>query len=106
YSKMGLQSWGQANAGFEEWSVKKVTSATAMPSGSISGKVFLDVNQNGLQEAGDAALAGAQVDLVSTGTNGVSAIVASTTTDSAGNYSFTELVAGTYTVLDSQPANY
>ena len=67
---------------------------------SISGTVFLDQNSNGTQDAGDTALTGVTMQLL----NASNTVVATTTTDSSGNYSFTGLAAGTYTVKEpTQP---
>ncbi len=69
---------------------------------SISGTVFLDQNNNGIQEAGDTALVGVTMQLV----NNANAVVQTTTTDTSGNYSFTGLAPGTYSVREpTQPAN-
>ncbi|MEW6677640.1 MAG: SdrD B-like domain-containing protein [Pseudomonadota bacterium] len=74
--------------------------AEIMPS-SISGTVFLDQNNNGVQNGADTALAGEQIDLL----DGGGSLLASTTTDAAGDYSFTGLEPGTYSVRQpSQPA--
>ncbi|HYD62083.1 MAG TPA: SdrD B-like domain-containing protein [Noviherbaspirillum sp.] len=75
--------------------------AEVVPS-SISGTVFLDQNDNGTQNAADTAISGVGIDLL----NAANAVVASTTTDASGNYSFTGLAPGTYSVREpAQPAN-
>ena len=71
---------------------------------SISGAVFVDQNNNGVQNGGDAGIAGVTVNLTgySYGANGVDnggsgddvAVNQSTTTDAGGNYSFTGLAPG------------
>ncbi|SDN09098.1 SdrD B-like domain-containing protein [Polaromonas sp. JS666] len=69
---------------------------------SISGKVFKDVNNNGVQDGADDPLAGVTVELRDAGTN---ALMGTTVTDAAGGYSFAALVPGTYTVVEpTQPA--
>lgn len=74
--------------------------AEVVPS-SISGMVFLDQNDNGVQNAFDTALAGVQIELLNAG----NAVVATTTTDASGNYSFTNLSPGTYSVREpTQPS--
>jgi uncharacterized protein (DUF2141 family) len=61
---------------------------------SIGDRVWNDANANGLQDSGEAGLSGVTVQLLdSTG-----AVVATTTTNSSGNYTFNNLVAGTYVV--------
>src|SRR5262249_34460157 len=74
------------------------------PSGSISGQVFVDGNQDGVLDTtvGDFALAAVRVALLSSdGT-----VVGSTTTGLDGSYGFTGLAAGTYTVRETQPIGY
>ncbi len=74
--------------------------AEVVPS-SISGKVFKDLNNNGLQEGADDPLAGVTVELRDAG----NALIATTVTDAAGNYSFGNLLPGTYSVVEpAQPA--
>ena len=62
---------------------------------SLSGHVFLDANDNGVQDSGDTNVAGVTVKLfTSAGVNtGLTA-----TTDANGFYQFTNLTAGTYIV--------
>lgn len=68
---------------------------------SISGTVFLDQNHNGLQNGADAGIAGITVQLL----NNSGTVVASTTTDANGNYSFSGLNPGTYSVREpNQPS--
>ena len=61
---------------------------------SISGTVYLDQNRDKTKDGGDIAQSGVTVKLV----EGSGAVVATTTTDADGNYSFTGLNDGTYTV--------
>jgi hypothetical protein len=68
--------------------------------------VFVDVDQNGVADAGDFPLGGVQIDLFGTDDAGAATLLRSVTTDSDGNYSFTGLAAGAYTVVEHQPAGY
>src|SRR5262249_28100921 len=79
-----------------------------IPVGSISGRVFLDLNQDGVLDttAGDAALAGVQIELLKVDANGVLQNMGSTTTGDDGSYSFIGLTAGTYAIREFQPAAY
>ncbi|QQZ28160.1 IPTL-CTERM sorting domain-containing protein [Thiothrix subterranea] len=62
--------------------------------GRLGDYVWLDANQNGLQEANEPAITGMTVNLLDS--NG--ATVASTTTDAAGFYQFDKLIPGNYQV--------
>jgi uncharacterized repeat protein (TIGR01451 family) len=74
--------------------------AKIVPS-SISGTVFLDQNNNGVQNGGDTGIANVAIELL----NNAGAVVATTTTDASGNYSFTGLAPGNYAVREpSQPS--
>lgn len=65
--------------------------------GRLGDRVWSDANGDGIQGVGETGLAGATVTL-STG--------ATTTTDSNGYYSFTDLPAGTYTVSVAVPSGW
>jgi uncharacterized repeat protein (TIGR01451 family) len=70
-------------------------------SGTLAGKVFVDVNANGRVDLEDSAgVAGVKV------TAAGPAGVFTTTTDASGTYSFVDLPAGTYTVTEAQPGGY
>jgi hypothetical protein len=67
-------------------------------SASVGDTIWLDVNGDGTQEAGDPGLPGIPVTVTSAGTDGVLGttddVSVSTTTDSAGHYSVSGLPAG------------
>ena len=66
----------------------------------ISGTVFLDQNNNGVQNGADTPIANVVVELL----NASNAVIATTTTDASGNYSFPNLAPGTYSVREpTQP---
>jgi hypothetical protein len=89
YSKFGANQ--PANGGFEEWAVG---SSTLTPTGSISGVVFNDLNDNGALDGGEPGLAGWTV-FLDANNNGVpDAGEVFTTTDANGAYSFTGLATG------------
>lgn len=68
---------------------------------SLGNFVFLDANKNGLQDGGEAGVAGVTVTLFLGGV-----AIATTTTDAAGNYLFSGLKAGTYTVGFTEKAGF
>ncbi len=69
---------------------------------TISGSVFLDQNNNGLFNGADSGLESVTIELLDGGGN----LIATTQTDAAGNYSFTDLEPGTYSIRQpSQPTD-
>ncbi len=75
---------------------------------SIGSTVFLDPNNNGLHEAGEAGIPAVDLELWSTGADGViggtdDIQVSSTTTDGVGDYIFDNLDQGNYFVLIPTP---
>ncbi len=74
-----------------------------IPPARIAGSVYLDLDNNGLREAGETGFAGQTVTLV--GANDLGAVSLTTTTDSSGAYAFAGLRPGSYTVTQpAQPA--
>ncbi|MFN8243575.1 MAG: SdrD B-like domain-containing protein [Ferruginibacter sp.] len=70
--------------------------------GSIGDRVWKDDNGNGIQDAGEVGVAGVTITLY----NAAGQVVASTTTDAFGNYLFSKLMPGNYTLKVTPPANY
>jgi SdrD B-like domain len=68
----------------------------------IFGSVFVDVNGNGVLDAGEGPQAGVTVQLVNTG----SGQTLTTTTAADGTYLFDGLSAGTYTVSETPPTGF
>ncbi|BBO34408.1 ELWxxDGT repeat protein [Lacipirellula parvula] len=77
-----------------------VTAATS--TGVISGFVYFDADNDGVKDTGETGVPGVLVTLTSTssGTN----VTRTAITKNDGSYSFTALPAGTYKVVESQPA--
>lgn len=71
---------------------------------ALSGRVYEDLNGNGLIDGGEPGIAGVTLRLTGTDSGG-NAIALTTTTDANGNWSFT-VPAGTYSVAEDQPAAY
>ncbi len=71
---------------------------------SLGDLVWVDANNNGLQDAGEPGVSGVTATLVDANTN---TTLASTITDGLGNYIFTNLTGGLYRVEFSNiPAGY
>ena len=68
---------------------------------SVGDTVFNDVNGNGAQDSGETGKSGVTVTLSRSGST-----VGAQTTNATGNYSFTGLTAGTYTVAGTVPAGW
>ena len=62
--------------------------------GSIGDRVWYDLNANGVQDSGETGINGVTVQLY----NSSNVLIATTVTSGDGNYTFTGLAAGTYTV--------
>ncbi len=72
---------------------------------TISGQVFLDADGDTVPSIGDPDLAGVTIDLSGTDINGAT-VSATTTTVADGTYTFDQLLAGTYSVAETQPAAF
>lgn len=72
---------------------------------SLSGNVYADLDGDGVFDGFESGIRGATVTL--SGTNDLGAITSIVaTTDANGAYSFTNLRPGTYTITETQPADY
>jgi protocatechuate 3,4-dioxygenase beta subunit len=71
---------------------------------SLSGYVYIDANNDGIKQAGEAGLAGVTISL--TGTNDLEAVSQSAVTAADGSYQFGNLRPGTYALTETQPASY
>jgi uncharacterized repeat protein (TIGR01451 family) len=67
----------------------------------ISGFVYVDLNDNGIKEPGESPIPGVEIQLLTDGEQ-----VETMLTDSQGAYQFDELAAGTYDVVEVQPAGF
>ncbi|MEZ5145347.1 MAG: SdrD B-like domain-containing protein [Acidimicrobiales bacterium] len=72
---------------------------------SLSGVVFSDASNDGVQDPGEPGIAGVTVTLTGTDDLGNPVNVV-TTTDASGGYAFTGLRPGTYTVTETQPGGW
>lgn len=69
---------------------------------SISGNIFVDLDEDCIRDANEQPIAGVAVTLLDQAGN----VVATTQTDAAGRYSFGLLRPGQYSVRETQPSGY
>lgn len=69
---------------------------------SISGRVHVDTDGDCAYDPGELLLSGVTIELL----NSTNVVIATTTTDVNGEYSFTNLTPGTYSVREIQPPQY
>jgi len=67
----------------------------------VSGSVFVDANNNGYRDCGEAGIPGVTIKLVP-----VCGCPRTTTTDCNGDYAFDCVAPGKYTIVECQPAGY
>lgn len=84
------------------WDAGIYCQAAPAPTATIGDKVWEDRNYNGIQDAGEAGIAGVTVKLL----NAAGAVVGTTTTNSSGNYLFTDVELGDYKVQVVAPTGY
>ncbi|MGL4461148.1 MAG: SdrD B-like domain-containing protein, partial [Planctomycetia bacterium] len=73
--------------------------------GSLSGSVYFDQGRDGVLGVGDPGIAGVTITLSGADALG-NPVNRTTTTDANGNYTFSDLPAGTYVVTQTQPAGF
>jgi hypothetical protein len=92
----GLTSTGLASNGeVEDYQV------AVKPLGSIGDKIWLDCNNDGIQDAGEAGVAGVTVHLLKAGQE-----IETTITDDNGEYLFSNLGVGSYAIQVEKPVGY
>src|SRR5262249_47186767 len=96
----------KANDGQLDSNVATVHITVSPPSGSIRGTVWDDFNGDGSRAAGDTGLAGRTVYLDQNQNGQFDAGEASTTTAADGTYAFTGLAPGTYYVAEVLPSGW
>ena len=69
---------------------------------SLSGNVFVDLNEDCIRDPDEQSLAGVRIELLDSSL----VVVASTLTDSQGNYRFEGIRPGVYTIRETQPDGY
>ncbi len=78
--------------------------AIAVP-GSLAGNVYVDANDNGVRDTGEEGIQGVNIALAGTDVGG-NAVTRTATTDANGDYSFTNLLPGTYSLTQTQPTGF
>ncbi len=79
-----------------------VTVDSTATQGNISGKVYLDANDNGLFDLGETGIAGVALTLIPAAGSSVTV-----TTDNNGNYQFTGVESGqSFTIRETHPVAY
>ncbi|WOK38119.1 SdrD B-like domain-containing protein [Sphingomonas sp. C3-2] len=68
----------------------------------LTGTVYVDTNNNGVQDPGETPIPGVEIQLFDEQGN----LVTTTVTGPDGSYRFDHLEAGSYTVVEVQPAGY
>jgi len=79
-----------------------VPTPAAIVRGSIGDLVWEDMNYNGVRDSGEAGIANVTVRLLDVNNN----VLATTTTNSSGNYLFNNLNAGNYKIEVVEPSGY
>src|SRR6266545_38792 len=82
-------------------SASATTTVQIVP-GAISGIVYNDLNGDGIQNGSEGVLGGVTIELL----NSSGSVIASTTTNALGAYSFSSLTPGSYTVRETDPNGY
>jgi uncharacterized repeat protein (TIGR01451 family) len=72
---------------------------------SLAGFVYVDLNNNGLMDTGEAPISGVTVRLTGTALDG-SAVQRQQVTGSDGSYLFSDLPPGVYQMIQEQPQTY
>ncbi len=74
--------------------------------GSVAGKVFYDINNNGTQDTGEPAINNVTVTLTGTDYLGRTITPIVVQTNTTGDYIFPTVLPGTYTITETNPVGY
>jgi uncharacterized repeat protein (TIGR01451 family) len=72
------------------------------PLGALTGVVFADLDRDGVQDPGERLLAGVVLTLLRPD----GSVAGTATTDNVGAYVFNDVIAGAYTLVQTQPSGY
>ncbi|EAZ89108.1 SdrD B-like domain-containing protein [Crocosphaera chwakensis] len=107
-------TWGQYNAGGQGGSNFRPLTDTDTATvnvysgtipGSVSGTVYQDIDNDGIKDVTEPGIAGVTITLTGV-TDEEIPVTETVVTNFTGNYSFTNLAPGTYTVTQTQPTGY
>ena len=73
--------------------------------GELAGSVYVDRNNDGFRNAGEVGIPGVAVRLTGTDAAGTT-VNATVVTDANGNYRFTRMIPGTYTLTEVHPTEF
>lgn len=103
-SKVSLP-W-QSTAGAEARSyLTQTSSSVVVEAGSVGGWVFVDANQDGIQQISDQPIYNVEVTLVGVDDLG-NEVNRATRTSRTGRYDFSSVRPGSYTLIQSQPTDW
>jgi uncharacterized repeat protein (TIGR01451 family) len=77
--------------------------STVASTANLSGRVYVDSNGNGVRDTNEPGIAGVTMTVTGTATSGGASVTRTTTTDANGEYTFSDLPVGTYSVSQTQP---
>ncbi|MEQ1825994.1 MAG: SdrD B-like domain-containing protein [Pirellula sp.] len=84
-----------------------VTTTLTLPvSANISGRLYIDSNNDGTGQSTEPGIVGISMTLNGTPTGSTTPITRTTTTDNNGNYEFMTVDSGSYTVTAAQPNDF
>lgn len=82
------------------------TAITAPPVSNLSGRIYVDSNNDGTGQSTEPGVSNITVTLTGTETTGGAAVNRTTTTDTNGDYTFASVNQGTYTVSSASPNDF
>ena len=82
------------------------TAITVPAIASLTGRIYVDSNNDGVAQTTEPGVSGITVTLTGTAVNGGAPITRTTTTDSTGTYTFANVEQGTYTVASGSPNDF
>jgi uncharacterized repeat protein (TIGR01451 family) len=81
------------------------TAITAPAVANLSGRIYIDSNNDGTGQSTEPGVPNVTVTLAGTTTNGGATVNRTTTTDNNGDYTFTNVDQGTYAVTSAKPSD-